>query len=178
MANWTEDELAELLKTNHDVKPQGDYNRARGVLPYQPGDLLPEEAIASLRGRPVSKKQAPVSVPDESEAEFQAALIELLHTYAYKVCEFRKAARLKKDGTVTYRTPFGADGVGMPDLYVAHPESGVNFWVECKSNTGKVSLAQWQWHETIRKCGEIVFVWRPGEWDAIVDIVKGLAGVK
>jgi len=103
----------------------------------------------------------------ESEADFQKKLIELLHCFGYKVCEFRKA-RIMKGGVDTYRTPFGADGVGFPDLFVLHPDSGVSFYVECKSQKGKLRPEQKEWIDWLRRCGHMVFVWRPDDWDIII----------
>ena len=121
------------------------------------------------------KKPRGAVMPKESEADFQKALIDLLHTYGYKVCEFRKAARLKENGSVTYRTPFGADGVGYSDLFAAHPVSGYSFYIECKSDTGKLSNEQKEWLNLLRSCGLTAFVWNPAQWDDLAEIVKELA---
>ena len=110
----------------------------------------------------------------QSEEDWQKQLIDLLHLHGYKICEFRKA-RIMKGGVDSYRTPFGADGVGFPDLVVVHPVSGNAFAVECKSDTGKMRPEQYQWQEWLVTCGIMHFTWRPKDWDWIVEVVKALS---
>ena len=111
--------------------------------------------------------------PYITEADFQKQVIELAHLFGWKVCEFRKA-RLKKRGQDTYRTPFGADGAGFPDLILIR--DNVLLVVELKSERGKTTPAQEQWLSAFTKAGVISRVWRPSDWDTIVLTLQGLPG--
>ena len=101
------------------------------------------------------------------EFEWQRTVIELLHVYRYKVCEFRKA-RVKKDGEDVYRTPFGADGKGMTDLIATRP--GRVLFIENKSDTGKQSWEQIEWMELLLQCPGIeYYLSRPKDYDKLVE---------
>lgn len=101
-----------------------------------------------------------------SEAEWQQTLIELLQLKGYKVCEFRKA-RLIKGGVDTYRTPFGADGKGFPDLIAVKGQTCL--FIECKSEKGKLSLEQKDWIERLKLVTGISQVFRPSNYEWLKD---------
>lgn len=167
--NLSEEELQELLK-NPDVKvdPHHSQFKKASVVATTPLSIHGEKARQGMAGE--KRGTTP-------EKDFQRSLIVLLHTFHYKVCEFRKA-RVKKDGVDTYRTPFGADGVGHPDLLAVHPESGNSFYVECKSDKGVLSCEQKDWLDWLRKCGHTYFMWRPRDWDYAEAVIKKLAQVE
>ena len=118
-----------------------------------------------------SEKREVKRVKAIPEREFQKQVIELAHLFGWKVCEFRKA-RLKKRGQDTYRTPFGADGMGFPDLVLARELDDGNFvciMAELKSKKGKLSDWQKEWLKALIKVeGIFVFLWRPGDFDDIL----------
>ena len=100
-----------------------------------------------------------------SEAELQAAVIDLAHVYRYRVAHFRPAQTGRG-----WRTPVGADGAGFPDMVLAKP--GRVLFVELKSATGRVSPRQLDWLEALMPDG---FVWRPADWHSgeILRVLKG-----
>lgn len=59
---------------------------------------------------------------------------------------------------------------GWPDLTLARPPEIL--WAELKSERGRLSRAQRYWIELLRSCGLEVHVWRPRDWDAIVDRLR------
>jgi hypothetical protein len=57
---------------------------------------------------------------------------------------------------------------GWPDLALCRPPRLV--LAELKSEKGKVTPAQDQWLELLGRCpGVEVYVWRPSDWDAVVE---------
>jgi hypothetical protein len=100
-----------------------------------------------------------------TEADWQKTVIDLLHVYRYKVCEFRKA-RVKRDGEDVYRTPFGADGKGMTDLIAVRP--GRVLFIENKSDTGKLSPEQEEWRQVLSQCpGVEYYLARPKDYERL-----------
>jgi hypothetical protein len=106
-----------------------------------------------------------------TEAELQAAVIDLAHVYGWKVAHFRPAKTDKG-----WRTPVGADGKGFVDLVLAAPIrpdaiTAEVLFVELKSATGKVSPEQHEWLERLypNAC-----VWRPKDWpEPIHSVLSG-----
>lgn len=108
-----------------------------------------------------------MSVLKMSEAELQAAIIDLAHLLGWRVHHSRPARM--KDGS--WRTPIAGDA-GFPDLCMAR--DGVAIWAECKSETGKLSHDQDSWHHELKFAGPL-FVWRPSDWlsGRIEQILRG-----
>lgn len=64
--------------------------------------------------------------------------------------------------------------VGWPDAEMVHPKHGI-IYVELKSQSGRLSEAQVRVLDMIEQAGGRVFVWRPSDWPAVVDVLKGPA---
>ena len=92
-----------------------------------------------------------------SEADLQVSIIELAHVYGWRVACFRKVRVQRKNGSVYWETPVGADGKGWPDLCLVR--NGQKLFVELKSATGRVEPDQAVWLELL---GGIV--WGPKQW--------------
>lgn len=67
---------------------------------------------------------------------------------------------------------------GFPDLVLVHPRLGI-IYAELKSDTGKTSPEQDAWIDAINTAakamglrGRPAIVWRPRDWDRIVDIAR------
>lgn len=96
-----------------------------------------------------------------SEAEFQAAVIELAQQCGWMVAHFRPGRTA--DG---WRTPVMADGVGFPDLVLAKPGRPL-ILAELKREDGKITTDQRRWLNTLTQCDGIAcFLWRPSDWPA------------
>ncbi|MDD5061768.1 MAG: VRR-NUC domain-containing protein [Candidatus Marinimicrobia bacterium] len=148
--NFTPEELEKLMRENPDFA-------AVNRLPTS-GGKSPAVILAT----------APMT--NESEASFQKRLIEELNRAGWLVCEYRKA-RIRKGGVDTYRTPFGAQGVGFPDLYALRPPR--QLFIENKSTTGSASKEQIKWLVALAKCpGNEVYCWSPTDWEKILEIIK------
>ncbi len=112
---------------------------------------------------------APPVSPTAPEKDFQARLIKELQKNGWRVCEFRKA-RIKKDGVDVYRTPFGADGKGFPDLIAGRPPRIL--FIENKGLTGDASPEQIRWLLLLGKCPVEVYCWTPEDWDEIMKVIQ------
>lgn len=98
-----------------------------------------------------------------TEAELQTAVIDLAHTFQWTVAHFRPART--KHG---WATPVAADGKGFPDLVLVHPDTGV-LWRELKTDRGQLTPDQQRWATTLVAAGQNWALWRPRDWDTIVD---------
>ncbi len=117
------------------------------------------DALQSTR-TPPSSSGSTIGLPT-LEKDFQQRLIKLLQDNEFWVCEFRKA-RIMKGGVDVYRTPFGADGVGFPDLVAVKPPRLL--FIECKSDKGKASPEQMEWLLKLSGCPVEVYCWHPAQW--------------
>ena len=105
--------------------------------------------------------------PDE--ASFQAVVVETARLAGWRVAHFR-AAKTSKG----WRTPVTADGAGWPDLVLVRPPRLI--FAELKSETGEVRANQTKWLDVLRLLPQAeVFVWRPSDWDSLVEILTGTA---
>lgn len=109
-----------------------------------------------------------------TEREFQKQVIELAKGFDWLVAHFRPGmtSRISKQGKPVWVTPMQGDP-GFPDLVLVHPEQQRVIVAELKSERGKCSLAQTQWLEAFDATGQVeVKIWRPSDWDAIVEELK------
>lgn len=98
-----------------------------------------------------------------TEAQFQQAVIELAQLNGWRVAHFRTA----KVGN-SYQTPVSADGAGFPDLVLVHSKRQRIWFVELKSETGRLSKPQRAWMDALEASGALTGVWRPSDWRYIV----------
>ena len=61
---------------------------------------------------------------------------------------------------------------GFPDLVLANPEQKRVIFAELKSEKGKVTEYQQEWLDTLKACGQTVYVWRPTDIEAIAEILR------
>lgn len=87
-----------------------------------------------------------------TEAELQAAVIDLAHCYGWKVAHFRPART--ENG---WRTPVGADGKGFPDLVIAKQDHLII--AELKSERGRLTASQQSWIDALDAT-----IWTPADW--------------
>jgi len=133
--------------------------------------------ISVHRGNPLPTLAPLLKKRNNEEDRLQKQVIALLRILGYKVCEFRKARRMK-GGVDTYITPFGADGQGFPDLFANRPRSsgsplGRLVFIECKSSKGKLSPAQEMWKAILEEClmAEYYCV-KPADFDELAEKLK------
>jgi hypothetical protein len=94
-----------------------------------------------------------------TEAQLQAAVIDLAHLLGWKVAHFRPARTARG-----WRTPVSADGAGFPDLVLAKPGQPVIF-AEVKPERGHLRPDQTDWLRTLdESAGCKAVLWRPADW--------------
>ena len=59
---------------------------------------------------------------------------------------------------------------GFPDYVAARDRQTI--FAELKTETGKITTTQIEWIKTLRKAKQMVFVWRPSDFDLIVKTLK------
>ena len=101
----------------------------------------------------------------ESEAEFQATVIDLAQLAGWLVHHTRPAQNSRGE----WRTPIAGDK-GFPDLVLAHATKGV-LLVELKSAKGRLTAEQAEWGDRLEPTG-LYRVWRPDDWPAILSTLK------
>ena len=62
--------------------------------------------------------------------------------------------------------------VGFPDLVLANSEQKKVIFAELKREKGKVTPEQKEWLDALKACGQTVYVWRPGDIEAIAEILR------
>lgn len=63
---------------------------------------------------------------------------------------------------------------GYPDTTLSHRRRGLVIFAELKSVSGRPSLEQMEWLESLRACGQLAYLWYPRHWPLIEDIITGV----
>ena len=100
----------------------------------------------------------------QSEKEFQRSVIEYARMMGWRIHHTRPA--LTQSGR--WITPVQGD-VGFPDLVLCRPPRLI--FAELKSERGKPSTDQMEWLDALRACGVEVYLWRPSDWETVVDVL-------
>ena len=101
-----------------------------------------------------------------TEAEFQRQVIQLAKLYRWRLVHFRPG--LTRSGKWCTATQ---GDVGFPDLVLVR--DGVLIFAELKSEKGKLGPEQEEWLDSlILVKGIQVWIWRPSDWDHIVEVLK------
>lgn len=98
-----------------------------------------------------------------TEKAFQAQVRHLAQTLGYLVY-------------FTWRSTHSP--AGFPDLVMCSPTQCRVVYAELKAESGRLSAKQQGWLDTLRAAGQEVYLWRPSDWDRIIEILKGDAGSK
>lgn len=89
---------------------------------------------------------------------------------------YRSLARVY--GWHAYHTSFSMKSdPGYPDDHFWHPTGPtlswpVSFWVEAKTEKGKLRPKQIETIDSMRAAGLIVRIWRPSDWDEVVEVLS------
>ena len=124
--------------------------------------------------------------PKVSEAAFQAQVLHLAALKGWRTAHFRTAM----DSRGRHRTPVAGDGKGFPDLVLARVDGWRNgqppatepfdpntiaggrvIFAELKSDRGRFEPGQRDWLTALQQAGAEVYVWRPADWDEIVEVL-------
>jgi hypothetical protein len=105
--------------------------------------------------------------PDERS--FEATVVEVARLAGWKCVHFR-AARTARG----WKVPVAYDGQGWPDLIlVRRPRLLV---CELKTETGRLKPEQADWLAVLRLLPQVeVYVWKPSNWDELVETLTGQA---
>lgn len=90
-----------------------------------------------------------------SEREFQATVMELATLLGWRCYHVPDSRRCE---------------AGWPDLALWRPPRFL--LAELKTNKGRVRLIQQQTIDELRECGLEVHLWRPSQWDTIVETLR------
>lgn len=93
-----------------------------------------------------------------SEAELSDCVVQTARLFGWRVCLVRPARTVHG-----WRTPFGADGVGWPDLTMVRGDRLL--FAELKAAKGKLTPEQVAWLDVLANVGTTV-VWRPSDWQS------------
>jgi hypothetical protein len=99
---------------------------------------------------------------NQSEAEFQKAVITLAKLHRWKVMH-TQPAQIRPGRWITPNT----GDQGFPDLVMVHTGTRGCIFVELKAAKGVVSDTQWEWINALQDAGQEVHVWRPKDLDKI-----------
>lgn len=154
--NWTAEDVVKKMQENKDLAG------VNGCAPILASKVVTDRHI---QAQIYKNRCAP-----ETEADFASWFKDILEVYGWRWCHFRPA-RVMRHGVETWETPVSGNAKGLPDYHVWHC-NGLYFWVELKSETGKISKAQLDCIDSLRRAGEIVFIWRPSERENIKKILE------
>ncbi|HEY8868928.1 MAG TPA: VRR-NUC domain-containing protein [Candidatus Dormibacteraeota bacterium] len=108
-----------------------------------------------------------IAAPPVSERDFMGQVMELAALLGWRRAHFRPARTAH--GWVT---PVSGDGAGFPDLLLVRSRDGRAIAAELKAGTAKPTPAQEAWLGDLAACGLEVHVWRPTDWDAVVEALR------
>lgn len=121
----------------------------------------PAETSSDLRKGTKSVKLPTVKL---GEREWQKQVVDVAQIFHWRVAHFRPAQTSKG-----WRTPVGADGKGYPDLTLIRDRV---IWIECKTESGKVSDHQKVWLAALNDAGVEAYVVRPRHFDDITVVLR------
>ena len=95
----------------------------------------------------------------ELEKDFQERVCHLARLYGWKIYSVPDSRRVSLSG--------------YPDLTMWHVGQGRLAFAELKREKGKVSESQKIVLSELSTLGVEVYLWRPSDWDSILEILKG-----
>lgn len=104
-----------------------------------------------------------------SEADFQQRVIALAHANRWTVAHFRRVRVQRANGETYWETPVAADGRGFPDLLLVRDRT---IFRELKTDKGTLLTDQIFWRDVLLGAGADWKLWRPRDWDSIVEELK------
>lgn len=106
------------------------------------------------------------AVLEPTEADFQKQVIELAQLCGWRTAHFRPG--MNRSGR--WSTPVQGDGKGFPDLLMVRGRRVIV--AELKTSKGRLSQEQEEWLAAFSLADVPAFVWRPGDWDRIVEALR------
>lgn len=103
--------------------------------------------------------------PALSEKQWQRQVIEYARLRGWRLYHHRPA--LNQSGR--WSTALTGDA-GLPDLILVR--GGRLVFAELKTDSGRVSQEQEQWLAALTACSCEVYLWRPRDWQEVVEVLK------
>jgi hypothetical protein len=91
-------------------------------------------------------------------------MIQLAKALGYRVAHFRPGRT-----AAGWRTAVQGDGAGFVDLVLGRERV---VFAELKTDRGRLTAQQAAWVRALQAAGQEVHVWRPSQWDAIVEVLR------
>jgi len=101
------------------------------------------------------------TLPEPSEKAMMDTIVAAARITGWRCAHFRPA----RDRHGRWHTPVQGDGVGFPDLVLAHPARGLLWFVELKASRGRLTPEQGRWAVDLAAAG------------ADTRVVRGRAGL-
>lgn len=133
--------------TEHEYATMVARGTVREVAPEAP--RLPQVASKALEAPPGTPGTAPTPEP---EKRFLARIRRLAREQGWSTYHTHNSRRSEE---------------GFPDLVLT--DGRAVLFVELKSREGKLTRDQQRWLSLLAHAGAQTHVWRPSDWDAIVD---------
>jgi VRR-NUC domain len=113
----------------------------------------------------------------QTEAQFQAAVIEYARRIGWRVAHFHDSRR-----QVAGKLVGDADAAGFPDLVLVRVDRRKELvFAELKASDGQLKPAQRLWLDDLKAIAEgasfalnymQVYVWRPSDWPEIEEVLR------
>lgn len=104
--------------------------------------------------------------PKIPESAFQAQVLHLAALKGWRSAHFRTA----QDKRGRWLTAVAGDGKGFPDTVLLRGDRIVI--AELKAELGRTTAEQREWLDAWRTAGAEVFIWRPSDFDHIVEVLS------
>ena len=102
-----------------------------------------------------------------SERDFQRSVVELATALGWMIYHQLDAGTCKKCGAFNFSKRIGP---GYPDLTLAG--HGRVLFVELKAEKGRVSTDQKEWAERLDAGPGEYYLFRPSQWDEVVEVLQ------
>ncbi len=103
-----------------------------------------------------------------TEAAFQRMVIDLAKLYGWRVAHFRPGMNRRGD----WQTAVAGDGAGFPDLIMCRGNRCIVAELKTDKVSAKATPEQREWLEAFRAAGIYADIWRPEQWNKIVEILR------
>lgn len=100
-----------------------------------------------------------------TEADWQTTVVDYAHLTGWLALHIPTT----QDATGRHRTAVAYDGAGFPDLILTRNRI---IYAELKTQQGRLTPNQQTWRNALTKAGAEYYVWRPSDWNQIIETLK------
>jgi hypothetical protein len=144
--------------------------REKGLITGSTG--VRQSALGTSKPAEVSMDNSKLTDPEliaklfTSEKHFQRETISLAQSLGWRCAWFRPVRIQRKNGSVYYETPAGADGKGWLDVFMVRGPRAIA--AELKFGKNTTTVEQEEWIYAFQPTGVEVYAWYPKDWKTIV----------